>query len=136
MSLGRFILGQFVPISVTTKSGETPFAPTFAPVFRVYDAEGVFVAAGKMPPSDRGVTGEFAFNLRLNDDFDLGNHSVCITYMADGSARIAVQHFEVVAGGDPAGAVVSQYFYDRPHASFIVTRLDSNARQLLKNPRL
>lgn len=137
MFLGRFMLGAHVAISANCRAADRPYAPVAAPVFRVYDGSGLLVASGKIPPSDVGaVTGLFIFNLRLGDDFAVGQHSVIIQFTANGSPRMAVQHFEIVEGGDTDGAVVSAYFYERPMSSFVVGRLDSNQRILAKNPRI
>lgn len=137
MFLGRFMLGQFTPISVNCRAADRPYAPVTAPVFRVYDDSGLLVASGKIPPADvGGATGLFILNLRLGDGFAVGQHSTIIQFTANGSPRMAVQHFEIVEGGDTDGAVVSAYFYERPMSSFVVGRLDSNQRIIGKNARI
>lgn len=137
MNLGRFQLGGFVPVSVSCRAADRPYAPVAAPTFRVYDDGGLLVTTGKIPPADVGAAlGLFIFNLRLDEDFGVGVHSVAIQFTANGSPRLAVQHFEIVGGGDTDGAVISAYFYERPHARFLVEKLDSGQRLLGRNPRI
>lgn len=136
MFLGTFQLGQRVPLHAFVKVASRPYAPAAAPLYRVY-AGTTLVVTGRMPPVDRGAgEGLFGFNLRLGDDFDTGSYSVLVNYYANSGGRLESHHFRIVPGGDVDGAVVSAYFYQRPHANFIVERLDSNKRAICKNPRI
>jgi hypothetical protein len=136
MYLGRFTLGEFVPIAVHCHDAEIAFAPPTAPVFDVYDSAGDKIVSGSLPPLDLGaITGLFAFGLYLGTSMAIGHYSVIESYSANSIAHMAVSHFEIVAGGNVYGTVISQAFFDRPHAKFLVQKMDSQNRRLIKNPR-
>lgn len=131
MWLGRFILGQFVPVPVWCEA-----IPSAAPIVSIYNASAVKVFASKMPPADfYGVDGYFVLPVRLSSSFAVGDYSATINYTASATARLQVVRFTIVEGGSADGAVVSGTYYRRPHADFLVTRLDSDQRQLLKAPK-
>ena len=131
MQLGRFILGQFVRVPVFT--GNVPAA---APLLTVYTGTGTRIYGPvKMPPGDfYGVDGYFVLPVRLGSLFAVGRYAVAISYAAP-DPTLTVARFEIVAGGDVDGAVTALTFYRRPHANFLVGRLDSDQRMLAKNPR-
>jgi len=43
--------------------------------------------------------------------------------------------FKVVPSGDPKGTYISSYFYNRPHASFLLGQYDSDTLDFRKNPK-
>ncbi len=137
MSLGRFKLGDFVPLSVLTHgAGDIVYAPAAAPTAIVYDGDGVKVASFALPVVDKGaVTHLFVLPLRLDSTYAVGSYSVAINYTANSIKHLHVLHFEVVGGGDAAGSIISQVFYPRPHARFLVQKTSSFTRRLTKNPR-
>jgi len=136
MNLGRFKLGQFVPIAVTCLSEETPYAPTAAPTVTIYDASSARVLSSVMPVVDKvPAPGFFVLDVLLNSDFSAGHYSVAINYVANSTSCLVVMHFEVLPIGNANGAVISQFFYERPQARFLVQKLSSAARRFLKNPR-
>ncbi len=137
MHLGRFTAGQFVHIPCHTRSnGHAPFSPPTAPRATIYDSSDAKLSSFLIPPIDKGgLTGMFVGKLRLSSTYPAGHYRVAINFVANSVKQLAVCHFEVVAGGHVDGAVVSMQFYPRPHANFLVERLDSNQRLIIKNPR-
>lgn len=137
MFYGRFRAGEFVPIPVHTREAGTPYAPPAAPVAMIYDDSGAKLAAFKIPPVDKGAqTGMFCGLLRLSATYPVGLYRVAINFVANSVVKMSVGHFEVVDGGHVDGSIISSYFYQRPHASFLVHRLDSEQRLISKNPRV
>ncbi len=135
MNAGRFTLGQVVPLFVHCQNDEIEDVPASAPVATIYTGAGARVVAFAIPPVDSGVVdGLFVGQLFLDGSFSVGHYSVAINFVA-GVNHLAVTHFEVVDGGNVAGAVVSMAFYQRPHANFLVQRLSSDQRYIGRNPR-
>ncbi len=131
MNGGRFFAGAFVPIAVFAKEADA--LPDAAPTVRVYrGATLVFTAS--MPVADR-INGLFVLEKQLDATFTAGHYAAHVSYTLAGSPRVAIFYFESLGGDGAAGAVVSMAFYDRPHARFLVQRLDSNIRRLVRNPR-
>ncbi len=131
MNGGRFFAGAFVPIAALAKEADD--LPTFAPVVNVYRG-ATLVFSASMPVADR-ANGWFVLEKQLDATFTAGHYAAHISYVLDGSPRVAMFYFESLGGDGAAGAVVSMAFYDRPHAKFLVQRLDSNIRRLVRNPR-
>ena len=137
MHLGRFTAGQFVPLPVHTRSGNTPYAPPTAPLAAVYNDAGTKVSSFKIPPIDRGaITGMFVGRLRLDASYPIGHYRVAVNFVANSVKQLRVLHFEVVDGGHVDGAVIAMADFPRPHARFLLEKLDSNQRLILKNPRV
>jgi hypothetical protein len=131
MNGGRFFSGAFVPISAVCREGSS--MPSPAPVVNIYDDAGDKVFSASMPLADL-TTGLFVLEVQMDASFD-GHYTAHISYILGGEPRIAVFYFEALAVGGPKGAVVSMAFYDRPHARFLLQRLDSNQRRIVRNPR-
>lgn len=135
MNLGRVTLGQQVFLIVECTDAGIAYAPPVVPVVTVY-FEDTKVVATPLPPVDLGtVTGLFSYGFYLGLGFSLGHYSAVVNYIANGVNKLEVLHFEIVAGGDPYGTVISMAFYPRPHANFLVEKLDSQNRFLARNPR-
>jgi hypothetical protein len=134
--LGRFTLGQWVPLTaIATTGAMTPGWPAAAPVFSVYDGAGGRVLSGTMPPLDLArLVGSFAYLLRMNSAFDAGHYLATITFTLGGTPYSVENRWEVVAGGNADGGLVSLHHYQRPHATFILGRLDSDQRYIARNP--
>ena len=82
------------------------------------------------------VTGQFLFRVFLNHDFSVGRYTVHYTWAYSSNTYIDIDTFEIVAGGDPDGAINSMYFYHRPHADFVVYQLTSGKIQKRRNPKV
>lgn len=135
---GRFQLGQEVVLGLlTTNTSGVPTAPDAAPTFKVWGPDETVVASGKVPALDRyQVTGMFRHILFLGSPFAVGLQSVVYNYLLSGSPRIAIDTFEVVAGGNILGAVQSLHVFHRPHGEFVVQQLSSGAVAKNRNPRV
>ncbi len=91
-----------------------------------------------MPVADL-ANGLFVLEKQMDATFTAGHYAVHVSYRLPISPspfgnRVGVFYFECLGGDGAAGAVVSMAFYDRPQARFIVQRLDSNIRRLVRNP--
>ena len=139
MYLGNFMLGQFVPITIQCVDGNgTPTLPAAAPILRIYDQDGLPVGTSKrMPIVDRVASpGLFILSMQLDSSFAVGDTlSVVIQYRIGTDFYVKTCYFAVVGGGDVKGAIISMAFYERPQAKFLVQKLDSFRRNIVKNPR-
>lgn len=138
MYLGRFAIGQEVVLPLHATDGSPgPVACTRAPGLKVFDGTGTLVLADSMPSLDtvRSV-GLFAYRLVLTASFAVGRYVVAFSYTAAGTARVKTAHFDVVAGGDAAGAVVSMYHLSRPQANTLVEKTAQGKRLLKRSPYL
>lgn len=131
MNGGRYFAGSWVPISVLAK--EAANLPSYAPVVTIYRG-ATKIASAAMPVADR-ANGWFVLELQLDATYTAGHYAAHVSYVIAGSPRVSVFYFESLGGDGAAGAVVSMAFYDRPQAKFLVQRLDSNIRRLVRNPR-
>lgn len=138
MNLGRFELGQeiVVPLICTDGNG-VAVVPDLPPAIAFYNAAGVKLLTDLMACRDRyGATGLFFYRRPLGSAFAVGKGSISMTWKAAGVARLRVFQFEIVPGGDAAGAVVSQYFFERPQAVYLVQHTDGGSHTFGRNPRL
>lgn len=138
MNLGRFKLGQelVVPMLCTDGSG-VAVVPDVLPSLSFYDAAGTKVLSALMATRDRyGAAGLFSYRLPLGSTFSVGKWSASVAWKVSGTGRLRVFQFEIVPGGDEDGAIVSQYFLERPQANYLVQRTDGGARTFGRNPRL
>lgn len=136
MFIGRYNLGQRVPITFLTRNASrVASTPDASPVLRIYTAAGSLLAAKVAPPLDKAhVTGLFDYSLVLNSSYATGIYDVHISWLISSSPFQTMRRFEVLAGGDSDGALISQHHYERPHAEFLVQRADSDQRILTRNP--
>jgi hypothetical protein len=137
--LGRLFQGSQVPLTlaVTDQSG-TPQVPSAAPTARVRGDAGVLTTL-TLPILDRyGATGLFQALLFLGSTFPAGRYRVSYHWTYGSYIGEAEDQFEIAAGGDPAGAIISMAWYERPHANFLVLQTDAAAGQLYfgRNPSL
>jgi len=138
MFIGRYQLGQSVPIAVQTEGAPgKPELSDDVPVADLFTAAGALVLSKRLPIVDRfGVTGWFLLPVFLDETFEEGNYLVNVHWADDGDARAKTYRFEIVPGGDTDGAVVAMHAYDRPHGKFLVQQLDSGRIVAGRNPRL
>ncbi len=136
MYLGRFILGEEVPLTALAEAGGGErLQPATPASWTVYDADGDRVAGGLMPARDRGrVTGLFRHDLQLGSAYAAGRYLVRVSW-ADGSyCRQEASCFDVVAGGHADGQVVSQRFLSRPGGDAVVRKTDGGKRYIGRRP--
>ena len=135
---GRYQLGEDAVLSLlTVNASGTPTWPDAAPIVQVWDETGVQVYSGSVPVTDRyGVTGLFQAKVFLGGPFAVGRYRADFTYLLSGDAFTSSQTFEVVAGGDAAGAVQSLTWFHQPHGEFVVQQLSGGSVQRGRNPRV
>lgn len=141
MFRGRFQLGTEIPLSVLTVNGSNvPSAPTVCPRIEVWSTTAKVVSDKLIPVMDRYGTEVdatlFAYNLFLGGGFAAGLYTVYYRYLLGTYEALVEDTFEIVAGGDKDGAVISMYYFDRPQAKYVVMQLDSGKLVKGRNPRV
>ncbi len=134
MYLGNYTIGQEVVLPLhATDAGPSPVAQASAPSVKVFDASGSQIVSAPMAALDRPrSTGLFYYRLTLDAAFGPGRYLVEMAY--GGLAKMA--SFDIVPGGDPAGAIVSQYHLERPQANHLVQKTDGGKRFFKRGPHL
>lgn len=127
-SLGRFQRGQKVPLAVAC-----PAAPDAAPVATI-TLNNAPVATIALPMA--GDTLHFGLSYRIGSAFVLGTYRVAYAYAIGGVPSAAIDEFDVVAGGDSMGEVISMFWYGRPEASYVVAQLGGGRLVQGRNPHL
>lgn len=137
MYRGRYSLGQEIPLGVLTVNADgTPTLPTTAPHMDIFSSSAKVLEGKLIPIIDRGgQTGYFQYPLFLGPLFAAGRYSVIYRYLVGSYLGQVEDVFEVLAGDDE-GAVIAMYWYERPHAAFVVQQLDSGLLVRGRNPRL
>ncbi len=136
--LGRYELGQeaVIPLLAETAPGVAQL-PDSNPRVAIYASDGTPVATYFMAAWDRyRATGLLAIRVYLGSAYATGRYLVSICYSIQGSPFLRACQFDVVAGGDPVGHVVSQYRLERPQASYLLQRTDGGHRYKRRNPYL
>lgn len=136
MDLGRYQVGQVVIPAVETfdRSGG-PAEPEAAPTATIAGPGG-FVRGPFKLAMDGGPM-RFALPILLGLEFGLGIYQVSYQYRADGyDIATPTDTFEVIAGGDVGGRVISMTAYGRPEAQYVVAQLASGRVVQGRNPRL
>jgi hypothetical protein len=72
----------------------------------------------------------------LGGGLALGTYQATYLYSVDGSPFTTTDQFEVVAGGDSGGKVISLFSYTRPEGSYVLAQLESGRLVQGKNPHL
>lgn len=136
--LGRRQLGQEITFPCQCKDEDgAPSLPTACPLLSIYSDSGPVVSGKSVPILDpASTTGLFALPLFLGELFSVGAYSVVITWVVGTFHGMELHTFEVIPGGDVSGAVISQFFYPRPHASFVVQQRTGGAIFKGRGPRL
>ena len=136
MYRGRYQLGQEVVLGlVTLESTSLPDVPDYPVHVRIWSG-GTKVLGKFIPIHDRyGTTAFFQYRQFIGAQFSAGTYHVNYHYVgSDGHGGIETDHFEVVAGGHADGTIIAMNYYNRPHADFVVTHLDSGKIQQRRNP--
>ncbi len=122
--LGRYQVGQDVPLEIQcVDSNGAPSIPDAAPLVRLY-RDGAFLATRVLPiETDGDAVGRFRGNYTLGNADEAGRYAVVYLYSHLGLPRGSSDIFEVVAGGDPAGAVIAGYSLPRPDGDFFLAHL-------------
>lgn len=131
--LGRFQLGDWVPIVVCTEDASgVKTAPTTtsdrAPVYAVYDNATTKVENRRLNIIDPVLSpATFTDRIRLSASYATGQYSIVITYTTGGLAFWGrkILTFEIVGGGNSTGAITSAHSFERPEADHYVHTVDS-----------
>lgn len=138
--IGRKQVGESIFLNVQCRStSKVPTAPDAAPTFRVYSEAAANVINGSLPPIERyASTGYFGYMLRLSSLFAVGRYFVRYQYAISTAIRVpAIDFFEVLAGGNSTGQVISMSYLDRPDLNdFLLIQTDSGATQIKRGPHL
>lgn len=132
--LGRYQVGQAVPLAVTPLDGGG-FAtqPDAAPVATVTAPGGAVLGPFKLAMVADPT--HFALAFFPGVGLPLGTYAVAYACLVAGQASTIAGSFDLIPGGDPGGAVVGLFSYDRPEARFVVAQLASGRLVQGKNPR-
>lgn len=135
--LGRYTLGQEVPIQVETVDGAgLPTTPVDAPRADVWSAT-TKIETVRVPIIDKSLgTTRFATLLLLGSAYSTGHFQVVKRWTIGLTQFTAIDTFEIVAGGGEGGAVVSMVTYERPEAVYIVQHRQDGKIVRGRNPRL
>lgn len=135
MYLGRYFQGQVVPILVQTRNlAGAPTLPDNPPYLDFHGAAGK-IEQFQMPILDRYVvTGLFLYPLFLDSTYPEGRYRATYFYKTSDYHGVGIYVFEVVAGGDADGSIVTQAYWQRPEASYLVQQTEADAILLRRNP--
>jgi len=135
MYLGRFFTGEILPLVFQCADANgTPTVPSNAPYIDLRGSGGQITQV-QMPVLDKpNTTGLFMYPLLLNSSFTTGRYSATYFANAGGYPNLEVDAFEVVAGGDSEGAVITQAFWSRPEASYLVQQTEAGSVLLKRGP--
>lgn len=137
MYMGRYQLGEHVPLRVLTNTNRAAVVPDYPPVAKVFDSSGSVRFNKRIPVSDRyGQTGLFSFRLFLDSTFATGHYSVTFTWIQGTDVGCSVGEFDIVAGGDADGAIIALHRYQTANAQFIMREMDSGELRAGRNPSL
>lgn len=126
--LGRYRRGDKVPLYL--QLANTPDAP---PIAVVLDSNSYTIATLTMPATDNPRT-LFQLPLFIGLPYVIGSFTVYFHSLISGTATIQQATFDVIAGGDSGGGVVSLYALDRIEVRCIVAQLDSGVLVLGRSP--
>jgi hypothetical protein len=114
----------------------TPTVPDDPPWVVIRSGSGV-VQRASAPVLDRYlVTALFALPLRLSSSYSPGRYTATYFYKAGSYYGIEVDYFEVAAGGDAEGEVLSQYFLSLPQTEYLVQQSGAGNTLLRRGPAL
>ena len=135
MFLGRFFQGQLVPIVVRTiDSNDAPAVPDNPPYIDLR-SDSTLIRQVQAPIVDRYVaTGIFIYPLFLDSGFPAGRYTATHFYAVGSYTGLDVDYFEVVSGGDPEGAIISEHYWQRPEATYLIQETEAESLLLRRNP--
>lgn len=135
MWLGRQQLGSVLDIYLQcVDSADTPSIPTNPPQLKVRSGTTLVMHA-EMPVIEKNVrTGRFCYPLRLGGQFAAGQYNFTCFYKVSTFHGFLNGTFEIIAGGNAAGQALNMYFFDRPHADFVVYGSEFGAIFRGRNP--
>ena len=135
MYLGRYIQGQVVPILVQTRNlAGTAILPDNPPYIDFHGDAGK-IEQVQMPIQDRYVvTGLFVYPLFLDGTYPAGRYRATHFYKTSDYNGLDTDVFEVAAGGDADESIITQAYWQRPEATYIVQQTEADNILLRRNP--
>lgn len=110
--------------------------PNNPPVIDIRGSGGL-IRQVQAPGLDRyQVTGLFSYPLRLDASFPAGSYSATYFFVAGSFNGLEEDTFEVVAGGNSDGAIVTHHYWARPEATYLVQQTESESILLKRNPSI
>ena len=89
-----------------------------------------------LPIEDRfGVTARFATDFLLDSRFAAGLYRVLYRYTVGSTPMGTEEGFEILGGGDAAGAGLGLYFFRHPTSDFLLQQTDGGGLFARRNPR-
>jgi len=135
--LSRTQLGREASFAITTVDATNiPGWPTAAPILEVWAGTTLVLSNLKMPKVDGAVTGLFRLNVFLDDRFSAGEHLGIVRWSLNSFLGVEEYKFDVVAGGDGRGAIVSLFHHEMPQERFLVAQSDAGKLFRLKRPSI
>lgn len=128
--LGRYRRGDVVQLPFSSDS-----VPDAAPVVVIVKTTGGQVDAFPIPATDRSLL-DFGYPLFIGQPYSLGSFRAYCHFTIGGVEALKQATFDVIAGGDSGGAVISLHGVDRPEARSVIAQLASGRLVLGSNPRL
>jgi hypothetical protein len=131
--MSRYQRGQRIHLTLDTAS-----APDALPVATIRrDGSATIVASFTMalPRPPHGYRKFFA-SFVVGAGFSLGTYQVEFAYSVAGTPYERSGSFEVVAGGDAAGDVISLHASTRPEGHYVLAQLSSGRLVRGRNPHL
>lgn len=138
MYLGRFQLGDSIPLSLGTRTGDGvlgPQLPSAAPVAKTYDASGTLVETIKLPIKNRyKVTAYFEKRHRLSSSYSAGRYLIVYQWVISATTYQAAAVFDIIEGGNADGAVIALQGVSRPEAIKVLYETESGKLNVGRNP--
>lgn len=141
ISLGRFKLGDFLPLHVEAINGSrAEGSPSAAPNYTIYNSSGTVVTGAddlKMIPHDKPTrTGWFYAEHKLGSNFAVGRYDVLVESTISASVYPRRYCFEIVGGGHTSGGYIGLEHVPSPQAKYIVGMLDEGTVEIRKGPSI
>jgi hypothetical protein len=132
MSIGRYQLGDYVPLSLqTTDQNLLSTIPDADPAIKLY-RNGTLVTTTTMSVLDPNRAVE-QYVLRYQPN-NLGSWIAVMTYALSAITYTKVESFLVVAGGNSTGAIVAAHSLRLPGHDYVVCQADGGTLRYGRNP--
>lgn len=135
----RYQLGDLLPLNIWAVTvGGAQTLPDAAPTARIVAASDVTTAVKtiSLPICDRyGALVRFHTMDPLDGDYSAGIYHIVYRYLHSTVANGHSETFEIVAGGDAAGAVIAAECVVDPHRASVLYCDDSGTIKVSRNPR-
>ena len=137
MHLGRFQLGQTVPVLfVTATAAGVPTLPTAPPACMVYNATPALVESVRVPTLDRyTTTALFCAFIDIDSAYSAGLHEVQVEYAISGTTLSQTFTFEVLSSGGTDGMAVGMMPMSLPMVDHVVMAGEFGKIKRYRNPR-